>query len=66
MRYLTDREQANRAGRGSKGLWRYGKRHGSATCPVCLRRMSPGEWVKAAAGHAGTVKHVACPAGGRA
>ena len=43
-----------------QGLWRHGKRAGRAVCPACRKVIKPGEWVRAAPGGAGTVRHVAC------
>ena len=63
MRYLKNSEQlVNRKGK-PVGMWKHGKKGGYAVCPRCLTKIIPGQWVKAAPGHAGTIRHVKC--GGR-
>lgn len=58
MRFMSDAE----TGRSSKGVWRHGKKHGPAVCPVCRQRIVNGSWVKKAPGRGFVVRHAyACP-----
>lgn len=48
-----------------KDRWQHGRKSGRAVCPRCRQMVRPGEWVTAAPGRFGTVKHAYhCPGGG--
>lgn len=48
-----------------KDRWKHGRKHGRAVCSRCRQSVQVGDWVTAAAGRFGAVRHAYhCPSGG--